>query len=224
VVGDWEVIAVAPPTPTSAEPGGFNGGVANATDLSAGAEVGEKRPADAPTDDGNLREFKMRKKTWSAGLGEIWDPEAVPIKLKSKKEAPSEGNSNVLGVFTSMPSSSTSTSNASAMPKWTTKGWSKPGERHEKTEADEMLKEEVSSGSEGALALSSATQENGTSATKTEASEPLAGLPNADAPVKTEDHAIKTEDPSITLNAAGSMFKKRKAPAATAGTRGKRAL
>lgn len=62
-------------------------------DVVAGAEgvqdTSTKRPAEAPPDD-DSRSFKLRKKTATVGLGELYDPGLIPIKLKKKEEKPSE--------------------------------------------------------------------------------------------------------------------------------------
>lgn len=59
------------------------------TMASSGSVEERKRPAPASAieaEDGDVRAFKLRKKVVGLGLGEIYDPGVIPIKLKSKKE------------------------------------------------------------------------------------------------------------------------------------------
>lgn len=50
-------------------------------------EGSRKRPAEAPLEDEeDGRGWKLRKKAVALGLGEIYDPGVIPIKLKPKKE------------------------------------------------------------------------------------------------------------------------------------------
>lgn len=44
-----------------------------------------KREAEAPPED-DSRSFKLRKKSLNPGLGEIYDPGLIPIKVKKKEE------------------------------------------------------------------------------------------------------------------------------------------
>jgi len=73
IVGDWEVVA---PTPDQ---------------ISETVVVDTlKRVAETSIDDEDGREFKLRKKTLSAGLGEIYDPGVIPVKLKREATPPKE--------------------------------------------------------------------------------------------------------------------------------------
>ena len=75
VAGDWELV----PTKTGAE--------AQTIDDSELVPTGMKRGAEDQTiDDEDGRAWKLRKKT--VRLGEMHDPEAIPVKLKVKKEEP----------------------------------------------------------------------------------------------------------------------------------------
>ena len=85
----------------------------------AHVEMGIKRAAEGPPAEEDVRLFKLRKKQLTTGLGEIYDPGLIPVKVK-KKEEPQE--SSLIGPPTENkpepqiagPSTSTST------PKWTT--------------------------------------------------------------------------------------------------------
>ncbi|KAJ7132802.1 hypothetical protein C8R43DRAFT_1206457 [Mycena crocata] len=67
VAGEWEMVA------------------SSSSEAARIGETGIKRSAEA-LDEGESREFKLRKKTMGTGLGEIWDPGAISIPLKRKEE------------------------------------------------------------------------------------------------------------------------------------------
>lgn len=73
VAGEWEIVTPPTQTSTSSTPGVLT-------------DVGVKRAADAALpDEEDSRSFKLRKKTLT-GFGEIYDPGLIPIKLKKKEE------------------------------------------------------------------------------------------------------------------------------------------
>lgn len=126
VLGAWEVVTVLDPAVVQ------NAVTADITsterDLNHSATLsGERegrRGVEIPADDDDIRPFKLRRKTMAAGLGEIYDPGDIPIKLKPKKEEPASA--------TLQPESSSGTSPltisqaASTLPKWSATGWVKP--------------------------------------------------------------------------------------------------
>ncbi|KAF5316912.1 hypothetical protein D9611_003859 [Ephemerocybe angulata] len=80
VAGEWEVISTTPtPAPDGAEEGDVKPDVAS---------IGDKRPAESTgfADHEDTRSFKLRKKTLGAGLGEVYDPGLIPIKVKKRTE------------------------------------------------------------------------------------------------------------------------------------------
>ncbi|KAI0665938.1 hypothetical protein C8Q78DRAFT_939370, partial [Trametes maxima] len=81
VAGEWEVVEVAEPPP----PEEYGQGQDVKPDIGS-AQAGEKRVAEQPLDEEDARGWKLRRKTASVGLGELYDPGAIPIKLKAKKE------------------------------------------------------------------------------------------------------------------------------------------
>jgi WW domain-binding protein 4 len=107
LVGDWQIVQpLPPPAPQEGEEeqDAKHGAVA---DADRDQDTSAKRPAEVPPDDS--RSFKLRKKTASAGLGELYDPGLIPIELKKKKgEIPTEPE------VTPIPTPSTS-----EIPKWT---------------------------------------------------------------------------------------------------------
>ena len=102
VAGDWEFVATTTQPPSDAAP------LASSSSI---VDVDEslKRAADSPLDTEDSRQFKLRKKTVSVGLGEIYDPGVIPITLK-KKDQP-------------IPSVQNSPPNPASAPKWTKVQW-----------------------------------------------------------------------------------------------------
>lgn len=85
IAGEWQFVpsSSVSPAPIRSEVPSAAGGTTGETIGSS--EVGGKR--EAPVDDvEDERAFKLRKKTADIGLGKIYDPELIPIKLKVKKE------------------------------------------------------------------------------------------------------------------------------------------
>ncbi|KAI6047787.1 hypothetical protein EDC04DRAFT_2886590 [Pisolithus marmoratus] len=84
-------------------------------------------------EDGDIRAFKLRKKVVRPGLGETYDPAAIPIKLKSKKEKDEEEEVKLEagdGTDPECPggTSDVTTQNpskAGLLPKWTKVQWKK---------------------------------------------------------------------------------------------------
>ncbi|ETW80540.1 hypothetical protein HETIRDRAFT_246235, partial [Heterobasidion irregulare TC 32-1] len=86
-VGEWQIVENTTP-PMSAHFGGQP-----AEDIKSGAEPaegGNKRRAEEPLDEEDEHRWKLRKKTISVGLGEIYDPGIIAIKVKPKKEEPKD--------------------------------------------------------------------------------------------------------------------------------------
>ncbi|KAL4073955.1 hypothetical protein V8B97DRAFT_1269642 [Scleroderma yunnanense] len=83
-----------------------------------------KKRAAAETDDDDMRAFKLRKKVVGPGLGDIFDPRSIPIKLKVKK-----GEQEATEEMRQPPSTpgTTSEPNTTTVPKWTKVQWEKVG-------------------------------------------------------------------------------------------------
>lgn len=217
VAGEWQMVASAPST--SVEPVGEEGGD------EGGDAIGKKREAE-PVDEDDSRAFKVRKKAWS-GLGEVWDPESVPIKLKVKKREENESREALTGMSggvekgasRTLAAGNTETSQATLTPKWTSRGWNKPGEAN--TKPTELSAAPAPSPSVGELGVSSELSPDLSLSAKEE-------LEKAQEPsVKLEDTIVKSEDALVKLEeslpaTSTSMFKKRKAPIGSAGSRSKR--
>ena len=73
------------------------------------------------------RRFKIRKKVLASGLGEIWDPGQIPIKLKSKQPDNSNLKAEVKLEGDAPEGPANSSADASDRPKWHSKGWKRAG-------------------------------------------------------------------------------------------------
>lgn len=201
VAGDWEVISPPQATPPQPE-------AENAVD----GEVNRKREADAPPPAEDERSWKLRKKTVGPGLGDIYDPGIIPIKLKVKKEELAEVDAAVPVTV----STSSSNLKATTAPTWTKTHWKRAGEPVDEVEArpageGEIAEKNVTVGRED-------TTEH---RPKVEYGDP-GGM--AEPLKKEEDRPFSLDETPIVPPAAGgsgSLFRKRKAPGGL-GTRGKR--
>ncbi|EKM74661.1 hypothetical protein AGABI1DRAFT_65486 [Agaricus bisporus var. burnettii JB137-S8] len=227
LVGDWQVVQPSPPpVPQEGqeEQDVKHDAVADA-EHRQDTDTSVKRPAEVPPDDS--RSFKLRKKTASAGLGELYDPGLIPIEVKKKKEEiPTEPETTLA-----------STSSTSEIPKWTSislKPLSLPSSTSAiptKSSPPSTTAPKAEETDEKPLAPTRWAKVAWNQPLKEEEVLPAVSLPqeppiaNADA-VKTEerDPTIKLEQNSSSLTSepdppTASLFKKRK----TAG-RGRRQL
>ncbi|KAI0766505.1 hypothetical protein BC629DRAFT_1538248 [Irpex lacteus] len=216
VVGAWEVVEVV--EEAKGEQG--EGQASGSNQAEADIDAERKRQAEAPVDDDDIRPWKLRKKTVSTGLGEIYDPGLIPIKIKAKKEEPSSeaaGSSSALNVSSSGHSAGDNPS-GSTVPKWTAKGWNRPGEGQGSSSTSvtaSHTKAEPRASSETESRPASAT-EAASSAAKLEPSDEI---PQAKE-VKVEDRTLKAEETEASVAPpAQPLFKKRRGPA---GTRSRR--
>lgn len=225
VVGDWEVVATverpkAESAEASAEKRG-DGGVPEEVKTEGGVvgaegEGSRKRPAEAPLEDEeDGRGWKLRKKTVGPGLGEIYDPGVIPIKLKPKKEENGGAASLIpmrilgAGVVGAAAGSSGTMPQASAKPTWAPTKWKKAGEEEETHES------------------TSVTQAVGADSNRPDGVEQESGEPSALPEVKQEESSVgvklEGDGPPPEPPSGGSLFKKRRAPVGGgAGSRGRR--
>ncbi|CCL99082.1 uncharacterized protein FIBRA_01095 [Fibroporia radiculosa] len=207
VAGDWEVVTVAESSTATER---------DAPATLPNGELGKKREAEQPLDEDDTRRFKLRRKTLGAGLGEIYDPGFIPIKIKKKEESvdillsPSDDGQNAA-----------TGSGATALPKWSSRGWKKPGESSAETTVEMNGEQEEPGQAEAAL------QDPGPQIIEDKASAPttaeIPSLKEETAAVKEEDAAVKTEVPPEAIPApGGGLFRKRKLPAGGVGGRGRR--
>ncbi|KAH8107996.1 hypothetical protein BXZ70DRAFT_913590 [Cristinia sonorae] len=119
VAGEWEVVATEDSSiATTVDGPSSSAGPSVQTD---GIRSGQKRPLELATDEEDSRTFKLRRRTFG-GLGDVYDPGLIPIRVRTKTEEPLSTNT------TTEPASTTiSGSTPSVAPKWTARGWNKPG-------------------------------------------------------------------------------------------------
>ncbi|KAI0320778.1 hypothetical protein OF83DRAFT_1052474 [Amylostereum chailletii] len=122
-VGEWQFIDSTPshsPTATSQVP---PADVDTQPEHDDGdVKAGTKRTLEE--DDEGGRGWKLRKKTASVGLGELYDPGIIPVKPRLKKEEITEETADPL----TANSSTSHVSQATTVPKWTATKWRKAGE------------------------------------------------------------------------------------------------
>ncbi|OCH93723.1 hypothetical protein OBBRIDRAFT_724203 [Obba rivulosa] len=213
VAGEWEIVGIVEPSPSGTEE-------APLQEAAPPAETSRKREAEPELDDEDTRRFKLRKKTASVGLGEIYDPGIIPIKLKKEERAdstppPVPGSSR--GTFASF-----SNPTGTERPKWSARGWKKPGEA---AAEDATPSQEGTSEPDARLPQLKVEEVD---KPKQEELPETAPVPPMDG--KQEVPNVKTEEPPVKLEAdvqttpppSGSLFRKRKLPAGGAGSRGRR--
>lgn len=214
IVGAWEVVAVEEPTPTAEEDGGPDAAssahVPVAEEPSVPDPQSRKREAETLLDEEDTRLFKFRRKKINVGLGEIYDPGVIPIKLKTKEESAEvslkkeDGTSSVVSSIIS-----TSTTQATTVPKWSSRGWNKPGETRQLD-------------SQPITDIDSTTAE----AQEPQPVEAVGPETHQPADVKAEvqdvkrDTEVKQEESEPAAPASGGLFRKRKVP--VGGGRGRR--
>ncbi|OBZ70558.1 Uncharacterized protein C18H10.07 [Grifola frondosa] len=175
VAGEWEFVDIAAPeTPADEVPPVVDG------------ELSRKREAEQEVDEEDGRRFKLRRRTLGVGLGEIYDPGIIPIKLKSKEEP----------TVIQVQDTSTTSSAPTTVPKWSTRGWDKPGLNQGgeaadgEASGDGHIKEEVKAEEgEGAVPPEVVSTAQTRAAVKRADGSP--------APVKSEDQEIKPEETEV---------------------------
>ncbi|KAI0744214.1 hypothetical protein C8Q80DRAFT_1185602 [Daedaleopsis nitida] len=201
VAGEWEVVDIVP-----LQGEGRPGEEGDAARPGLEARAGEKRLAETPLDEEDARGWKLRRKTAGVGLGDLYDPLALPIKLKPKKEEPA---------LESASGSGTVPVGGSEKPKWSARGWNKPGasfstaslEKSDGQEEAEVEGDQVKVEDRGSMDKLAA-----------------APIPTDPADVKAEEVKAEAVEPAVPPpTSSGSLFKKRKAPAG-GGSRGGRRI
>ncbi|KAF9447948.1 hypothetical protein P691DRAFT_670391 [Macrolepiota fuliginosa MF-IS2] len=219
VVGDWEVVESTPAPPPEPQEEDVK------PDIDASTS---KRPAEAPPED-DTRTYKLRRKAAAVGLGEIYDPGLITIKLK-KKENPEPS--------TSATNPSTSTSE---VPKWTAISL-KPKDTSNASSSIPSSSASISKAEETNGTIPSDGQPPPTASrwTKVQWGQPLKeeetptapvqlfsqldGITPGEQSIKTEVGVVKTESDvtSLPTETTAGLFKKRKGPGGAG--RGRRRL
>lgn len=206
VAGDWQLIA-APLTSAFST---------YSPPLTTPGSSSLKREAETILDEDDTRQFKLRKRTF-AGLGEVYDPGIIPVRLKKKEETPAPTNTP-LGA-----PAAAETSKATDAPKWTKVQWKRPGDATvDETGGGQRIMEGESEMAgvphEERVFPTSVNSASDDSVIKSEQNsslqvvEPLGIKPEHTAPPTLSNLAPET----------GGMFKKRKIP--VGGTTGRRQL
>lgn len=230
LAGVWEVVAPPPPPlPASNANEEVNEeGDASALDGPSGQAAQQKREAQEEPED--ERSFKFRKRTVRPGLGELWDPGDIPVKVKSKPMTPTGGTKEAEkptkeedGRVAPIPESSTSLIKGEPSNEATTgeKPSRQPGGWKRATAPVDASSEPYFDPVEPSVPI------------KDELSPPPPSLAeNSEAkvvdngvPVKAEPELVKKEDAGIASGldgaheqATGAMFRKRKVPAGSRGS------
>jgi hypothetical protein len=193
-VGDWELVL---PTPSSSTPREEESGASGKRVLQT-AQTEEYAAAESS------RNYRVGERRIGAGLEEIWESDA-PIRLKVKSEQQQRSQAQLGMELETKPKVEIDYGlpKATEMPVWKAQGWSKPGEVKE--EVKEEIREE-------------AMTDNSTPATADTIPRP----PSAptEPSVKNEPEEPKLDESTPASGGGSSLFRKRKAPPSTAGTRG----
>ena len=183
-----------------------------------GSQVGQKR--EAPPDDEDTRAFKLRKKTVATGLGEIYDPGVLPIKIKKREDIKPKTE------LEPVPTTSGIKSESLEPLKWKPTQWKKTGHTQSTPEDNPSTTDNA-----GIKQEDLSTEPISSKWAKPQWSEPLPDFKKEERPTifgsegtDTKDTIqeqldeeekkpyLKTEE-TPTEVPAGSLFKKRKMPA-----------
>lgn len=209
VAGDWEVITVSESAASVEE--------------DTAEEVRRKREAEQPLDDDDTRRFKLRRKTLGAGLGEIYDPGLIPVKVKKKEEPvdvlPPGGVETALSTVVA----GVEETRASKKPTWSARGWRRPGESGsgDTTTSEARTDDDQNRKADGVKVEESEAQADAEAAVEPSSTqtkeEPL-------VPAKVEESVTKEEEiiAEVAPVATGGLFRRRKLPAGGTGGRGGR--
>ncbi|KDQ57436.1 hypothetical protein JAAARDRAFT_47417 [Jaapia argillacea MUCL 33604] len=201
IAGEWEVVAQPLPTPEEPVVPSFEDG-----------HDGKKRAAESGQEL-DTRQFKLRKKTLGTGLGEIYDPGLIPVKLKNpKKEDTLDGvDENGSSAGPSGSGSPYLQETATPLPKWTKLQWKRPGEEGNRDEGTQQEGGEIVD-----EAVHETVGEQETPSIKQD--EVLDTSPS----LKVEEKSSVKLEPTDSISPpseSGGLFRKRKVPA---GGRGRR--
>ncbi|PFH49783.1 hypothetical protein AMATHDRAFT_146880 [Amanita thiersii Skay4041] len=211
IAGEWQVVTpTTPPLPSSATDADDQKATENIL------EIPEKRPADTLGDD-DARHYKLRKKT-TTGLGEIYDPGVIKVKLKKDEPAtpPTETKAEedhglLSGVKVEDNQSKSGESLKWLKVQWKPASWAPTAET--KNGVDVSPRNPVASSD---IEPQNPPNASGELPTKNEAEE---------TKVKEEDLSVKSEDlvslKSTAPSESTGLFKKRRAPASVNSGRGR---
>ncbi|TFK26538.1 hypothetical protein FA15DRAFT_667433 [Coprinopsis marcescibilis] len=122
IAGEWQVVSTST-SKKSRQRERAEGDEDVKPDVGASTSAGDKRPAEASPEDDDMQGFKVRKKRLNLGLGEIYDPGLIPIKVKKREEPKEEPRDE--GASSRLASTSTI---SEERPKWTPLQLKRPGD------------------------------------------------------------------------------------------------
>jgi WW domain-binding protein 4 len=198
VVGDWHFVESTPAEPPS--------GTEETTQIAGDAqnpaghqETSNKRPVPEAEEDDEGR-WKLRKKTTTIGLGEIYDPGLIAIKLKAKVEVKGEEAVDQ----DKQPATS------AAVPKWAPVKWKKAGELADDTDGAASSAPASDATSTEAAAIASLDLPNANADRKPTLTPAVdVSLKEEPLPVTLQDSATPSGETGLSQS---SLFRKRKAP------------
>ncbi|CAE7140320.1 unnamed protein product [Rhizoctonia solani] len=199
VAGEWELVLPTARAPKSKTPeeGGKRGLQPAETEEQAAAQ--------------SSRNFRVGELKVGAGLQEIWEPD-IPIRIKVKGEQPTQSEQPEVKPKTEIDYG---LPQASEKPVWKPTAWSKAGD------VKQEVKEEPTDGM-GTEESPAGVPPTGTDSALPSSTEvvppPQPTPPPTEPPVKNEPEEPKLDE--IAPPSGGGLFRKRKAPPTTAGTRG----
>ncbi|KAL0577034.1 hypothetical protein V5O48_004968 [Marasmius crinis-equi] len=210
VAGEWQVVESVVATSessSSAEPETETG------------TVPQKRPAEAPIDPEDTRHFKLQKRTLGIGLGQIYDPGAITLKLKKKEPSVADVSMDTVKEANASLAPTEELPKSGEKPKWTKIQWKRPEDKGsqdspvqaESIEGEPAAKESETAAVKGALPDSEVgvkrEQENGDMGLKVENEVSGVTDPRQSGEAKKEEPA---EEPIGQASGGGSLFKKRR--------------
>ncbi|KAL1942028.1 hypothetical protein VTO73DRAFT_6558 [Trametes versicolor] len=227
VAGEWQFVEVVEPRLAAEESGVPGGDHAKQEPGAEGPSAGEKRPAEEPVDEEDARGWKLRRKKINVGLGELYDPGALPIKLKAKKEETEEGGLPQGGGFSAVAGGGLPPLGGTEKPNWSARGWNKPGAAPRSTVTPEPAGSSSGQGNQPGDGETQPEVKAKDGLPESNGHQPQSD-PDTSLPLKTEvdQLPVKSEPADVEapppVPSGGSMFKKRKAPAG--GSRGGRRI
>lgn len=103
--GDW--VAVVPPPPPLPDINGATVTTAEGVKSEQETVVGEvRRRVEDYSDEDDTRRFKIRRKTASVGLGEIYDPGIIRVKPRVKRDTEGDSTTTIAVATTKQPAAS----------------------------------------------------------------------------------------------------------------------
>ncbi|KAL5484921.1 hypothetical protein ACEPAI_7563 [Sanghuangporus weigelae] len=245
LVGEWEVV-VPPPPPLPDDPQVPN--EEGSKDEVLAGSLPQKREVEASTEDTeDGRHFKLRKRTIGAGLGEIWDPGSIPIKLKSKtKEESAElsvpDHRNVKKDYDTTATDDfehkqtlqlekqtqimSGQNSIVERPKWQLMRWKRaiePADDKQTSTNEEIGEQNITNYADPSIKKKDERIEFHQDSTSPRRSESDVGtkVEASDDEVSSAKPSIKVEETTtlMTSDSSGGLFRKRKVPS---GTRGRR--